>query len=1256
MEHKERTRTSISPLGLNKSTPDNVVEDGALEVCHNLRFANGAWRNVQEFSAKDIPDALKNKKIEYIHPVGGEHNFITKQETEVRETRVKFYGMRSQPTNNEIVQPKGSGDTTPSPTFDSGDIDMSKFPMVGILDSFYTNYYLDAPLSIARKNPSSVTLYDKDLVKMGVVDSFDKGVLSYIPEQDGRGVFILYSADVAYLKLGETLNETFYFVSDTPSTEYGHNAVFIKRGDNYYYYGGIILVENDTYAIREKATGIVISCNISSLNMVRDMFKKGIFNGEEAIYFNVYEENAIFYSDDFSSLGYLSDTSAETESSTTPKFSINENGIIKYYCWGIDDDEVEFEREITASKTETDEEYLARYYQLSEELQILGNQKKVCLNFVQNGGGQCWSFYTWEIVDNHAFPSIPFFHAVPANNITEEIVVGTRSSLTAWDKDGAELGNFANLSGGITIDHFGNMLIVRDFETSNTHYYLFSEGVYQPYGNMGTTQLSFSVSVKDSIKSPRLRDVPMFYKAPGYASADGSLDGRLFVGAGEPILSLAPLRYDTLNPAGNILLPNSELNGYFRGELALFVVARSEDGTEICRSAPQAFRSETLLDADANVFLFNPISDAIYKEYPQAYDPEYLTNTYLIWDRMLWDEGVGITKDTPPAYEKWDKRASRKRSQEILKPFLEGVTASDFYKLEMNISAEGNNIHEIAIYSTRLYPLFVFENNAIKTNPVDVLNEPFYEMKVLSDGERSFTITYNDLNNIEAKTDAVYKPMQSAEDTFFSAKGIEYNNAYHAYDIEVLTPPMASSTMVGVHEDTLADMVTSRLYNNSTVYASYAAQNVFSQDVRKYKGFAPTQDYFISFREQIKEVLFGKMSADRKYINALGRFLPEYSTSLNCSYIVNKNKDVYDSDDAGLMFPNVKWDSSTYQTFVRKMQDCSRSFRKYKPVSLLNLEVAEDRVCIPAYPIEVPNRVQVSETGNPLTNPYNLSYRIGTTNNEIITMNSVAVKLSDAKFGEFPLYVFTKEGIYAMQTGTETAYSNIIPIAKDVAINPNTLATSGAVFFFTEKGLHSISKDGVNLISAGLHEDSNRIPDWMYTCKLVHLPEYNEIMCVLMDNNVTTGKAYIFSIDNQCWSEREVPQGQVFNDHEVVDLNIISDLESEGDVVKKDIVMETRPIKLGANKELKRLETLVVRFEADKDEELEITIKGSIDGVEYKDLRKVSATTNTDVLIRRTPASVKYLKFVVKSSNLQSSIRLIRFDTEHYLRFVRKIR
>ena len=327
MEHKERTRTSISPLGLNKSTPDNVVEDGALEVCHNLRFANGAWRNVQEFNKEDIPASLKGKDILYIHPVGGERNFITNQSAEVTETRIKYYGMRSQPT---AVEPKGSGDTTPSPTFDLGDI--SQRPISGILRPFFTNYYLDAPLSMARRNPSSVTLYDTDLVKIGVVDSFDNGVLSYVPEQDERGVFILYSANVTYLKLGETLNETFYFVSDTPSTEYGHNAVFVKRGGNYYYYGGIILVENNTYAIREKATDIAISCNISSLNKVRSMFKKGIVSGETIIYFNTYEENSIFYHENLSTLGYLSETSSDAKVLDTPKFGFTDGKIEYHPC------------------------------------------------------------------------------------------------------------------------------------------------------------------------------------------------------------------------------------------------------------------------------------------------------------------------------------------------------------------------------------------------------------------------------------------------------------------------------------------------------------------------------------------------------------------------------------------------------------------------------------------------------------------------------------------------------------------------------------------------------------------------------------------------------------------------------------------------------------------------------------------------------------------------------------------------------------
>lgn len=1258
MEHKERTRTSISPLGLNKSTPDNVVEDGALEVCHNLRFANGAWRNVQEFLQKNAPSTLQGKDILYAHIANGKPNYITKDTKSVTTEKVKYYGMRSQPM---AVVPKGVDEgSSPNPAADF----VVKNPMVGILKPISQTYYLDAPLSVAKSNPNSVKLFDKDLIELGKVAEFNNGRLSYYNEEriDYRdGDLELFYSEVMYAKLGEYLNETFYFIDQDLSAEDSCKAVFVKRGENYIYFGSVTNIDKETnsYAIYERSSGITIACVITSLKSTVIRFKRTLNLDGDQLFHNAYEEYALLMRGYNGYIGYFHgniDEGSTFEGDATPKF-IETNGKKTYLRWNpIDNKEEPF-----VGVYESPEEYLEGYKELPIDQQIWGFEFRPCVSYVKPVGGACLtSVYSWQFEDVAPMAYIPFFYGEKALDITEA-ETSTHSTISAWDSNGESLGQIGEFSDNIALDHFGNMIIVRDLISRATHYFVLSEGKYQPYGSIGATTVSFNVSVDSSIKSPKLTDVPMYYKGPGTSASDGSLDGRMFVGAAEPICPL-----NNLNSNNNLLISNSD--NYFRGELALFVVARAKDGTEIYRTPPQLHRSETLFNVDGDVFVFvpemevdralledNTTDNDIAVSYPaDSYFPYY----YLVWGRkyldhafFLWD--APNERDNPyKRYNTWKDKYSR--YEKHIQPLLDSVKANRLYKLKVDIQAEGQNIHDIVIYSTRLYPLFTIEGESFKTNTIDVLNEPFYKMKVLNGNERSYTITYADLENIETKTDAVFEPTQSGETSFFATKGMEYNNCYHSFDVEVSQPLLDLDAMQGSADDTISDMVTSCVYDGSAYYAHYKAQDIFAKDARGLKGFAQAQSHMIAFPNSIRKVLFGKV--ENNVISAVGNFSPEYSYTLNSSYILNKEKDICDTKTTGFVRPNDYWTSQSYSEFVSAMQKASRSTRKYKPITLLNADTVEGFAIQPTYPIKVSNRIQVSETNNPLVNPFERSYRIGSLSNEIIAINSAAIEMSDAKFGEFPLYVFTTEGIYAMQSGTESLYSAVIPIAKDVAINPNTLAVNGAVLFFTDKGLHMLSQNGVQLISAGLHEDNNRIPEWMYTCRMVHLPEYNEVMCLLMDGDETTGKAYVFSLDNNYWSERDVPQGEVLNNFEVIDMESIHNLVNEGESVVKEITLETRPIKLGANKELKRLETLAVRFEADKDESLEVTIKGSIDGVEYKDLRKVSASTNTDVLIRRTPASVKYLKFVVKCSNLQSSIRLIRFDTEHYLRFVRKMR
>lgn len=62
-----------------------------------------------------------------------------------------------------------------------------------------------------------------------------------------------------------------------------------------------------------------------------------------------------------------------------------------------------------------------------------------------------------------------------------------------------------------------------------------------------------------------------------------------------------------------------------------------------------------------------------------------------------------------------------------------------------------------------------------------------------------------------------------------------------------------------------------------------------------------------------------------------------------------------------------------------------------------------------------PNILRVSELENPFVFPSEQTYTIS--NGEITGIATITAALSEGQFGEFPLYVFTEEGIWALQNG-----------------------------------------------------------------------------------------------------------------------------------------------------------------------------------------------------------------------------------------------
>lgn len=83
---RKNSKVAIVPLkGINTSTPDNTVEDGACEVLHNMRIKDGAWRNVEPLKFIDslgtynigtYEETRRVVEVLYKHPSASEGSYV----------------------------------------------------------------------------------------------------------------------------------------------------------------------------------------------------------------------------------------------------------------------------------------------------------------------------------------------------------------------------------------------------------------------------------------------------------------------------------------------------------------------------------------------------------------------------------------------------------------------------------------------------------------------------------------------------------------------------------------------------------------------------------------------------------------------------------------------------------------------------------------------------------------------------------------------------------------------------------------------------------------------------------------------------------------------------------------------------------------------------------------------------------------------------------------------------------------------------
>ncbi|MQN11883.1 hypothetical protein F7D95_03390 [Prevotella copri] len=238
-----------------------------------------------------------------------------------------------------------------------------------------------------------------------------------------------------------------------------------------------------------------------------------------------------------------------------------------------------------------------------------------------------------------------------------------------------------------------------------------------------------------------------------------------------------------------------------------------------------------------------------------------------------------------------------------------------------------------------------------------------------------------------------------------------------------------------------------------------------------------------------------------------------------------------------------------------------------------------------------------------------------------IVANTEAV--SQGQFGQYPLLVFTDEGIYAMSVNAEGLYSSIHPISREVCNNADSITPTDKVVYFTsEKGLMATSGGEAICVSGQLSGGKNRgLPSdflpfktFLENCLIAY--DYKASLLRIFNKKTSYHYVYnmvdkIFSISHNYTSSKifcrtvanNYPDNLVqFDDSSVYSLTNIP--LAEDDANDYDCVMTTRPLKLGGSTILKSLRGLKHLLDSDAGT-VSVTVYGSNNGKDWIALKSL---------------------------------------------------
>lgn len=259
--------------------------------------------------------------------------------------------------------------------------------------------------------------------------------------------------------------------------------------------------------------------------------------------------------------------------------------------------------------------------------------------------------------------------------------------------------------------------------------------------------------------------------------------------------------------------------------------------------------------------------------------------------------------------------------------------------------------------------------------------------------------------------------------------------------------------------------------------------------------------------------------------------------------------------------------------------------------------------------IDIPNKIYTSEVNNPFTFTANGISTVGTGN--IIGISSAVKALSQGQFGQFPLYAFTTEGVWALEVSDTGTYIARQPVTRDVCINPYSITQiDNAVLFATERGIMHISGSQTQCITdsifseapfnvlelPGIDQLHNKLGhnvdacmpikpfnNFLAGCQMVY--DYVHQRIFVYNPTKENGTplytyAYVFSLKSKMWGMVFTNLASTINAYPKAlamthDNKLVSFSETDDDVCKALYI--TRPLKLEAADVHKTISELIQR-------------------------------------------------------------------------------